>query len=379
MPIFDQGYQHWSGKLSGHAWRWLAISRHGVRIGAKNRILRLLMIISWLPALVLVFFLCMWGMLERKSALLAPILPFLSFLHPEMLLDPRHFRIQVWTICYSYFLLIELYLSMLVILLVGPNLISLDLRYNALPLYFSRPLRRIDYFLGKLGVIVTFLGRIIVLPCIVAYVLGLLFSLDFSILRDTLPLLLSAVIYGLVISLSAGLLILALSSLSRNSRYVALFWLGIWFVSSAVGTILDNVDHQQRRHAMYREMAVPQRPRHAVDTHEDRMRQQRQSMEVYQKAYTNYAAAEIAAAPYDWRPLASYTANLSRVGQHLLKSNDSWISISKLLPPDERPQFLLQYMGPQYPWTWSAGVLLALFGLSAWILNSQVKSLDRLK
>ena len=33
MPIFDQGYQHWSGKLWGHGWRWLAITRHGVRIG----------------------------------------------------------------------------------------------------------------------------------------------------------------------------------------------------------------------------------------------------------------------------------------------------------------------------------------------------------
>ena len=37
MPIFDQGYQHWSGQLSGHAWRWLAITRHGVRIGMQSR------------------------------------------------------------------------------------------------------------------------------------------------------------------------------------------------------------------------------------------------------------------------------------------------------------------------------------------------------
>ena len=26
MPIIDQGYQHWSGELSGHAWRWLTIA-----------------------------------------------------------------------------------------------------------------------------------------------------------------------------------------------------------------------------------------------------------------------------------------------------------------------------------------------------------------
>ncbi len=39
MPIFDQGYQHWTGELTGHAWRWLAITRHGVRVGMKNRLL----------------------------------------------------------------------------------------------------------------------------------------------------------------------------------------------------------------------------------------------------------------------------------------------------------------------------------------------------
>ena len=37
MPILDQGYQHWKGSLRGHAWRWLAITRQGVRAQLKNR------------------------------------------------------------------------------------------------------------------------------------------------------------------------------------------------------------------------------------------------------------------------------------------------------------------------------------------------------
>ncbi len=63
MPIFDQGYQHWSGALSGHTWRWLTITRHGVRVGMKNVFLRLLVILSWLPAAFLAFMLCLWGLL----------------------------------------------------------------------------------------------------------------------------------------------------------------------------------------------------------------------------------------------------------------------------------------------------------------------------
>jgi ABC-2 type transport system permease protein len=378
MPIFDQGYQHWSGELSGHGWRWLAITRHGVRIGSKSRILRLLMLVSWIPALALVFMLCVWGMLERKSTIIAPLMQFMSFLQPEILADPRHFRIQIWTICYDFFLLMELRFAMIVVLLVGPTLISQDLRFNALPLYFSRPLRRIDYFLGKLGVIATFLGRMLILPCVIAYVLGLLFSLDLSILRDTLPLLLSSITYGLLISLSAGLLMLALSSLSRNSRYVALFWLGIWFVSSVVGGILENVAHEQRRQAMYMEMAVPMQNQ-TMQTAKDKRKYQREWQRAHQDAREHFQAEEIQAAKRNWRPLASYTANLSRVGQQLLGTNAAWEKLSELRPPNQRPQFLLQFMGPQYPWTWSAVVLLGLFGFSACILNFQIKSLDRLK
>ena len=74
---------------------------------------------------------------------------------------------------------------MVLVLLVGPNLISQDLRYNALPLYFSRPLRRMDYLAGKLGVIVALLVAIIIVPSLVAYMFGLLFSLDITIIRDT--------------------------------------------------------------------------------------------------------------------------------------------------------------------------------------------------
>lgn len=376
MPVFDQGYQHWSGELSGHAWRWLAITRHGVRVGARNRGLRLFMFTAWTPALALAFALCVWGLLERKSTVLQPFMQVLSFLRPEMIADPHHYRLQVWTICYDFFLTTELRFAMILVLLVGPNLISQDLRFNALPLYFSRPLRRIDYFFGKLGVIFAFLARVILLPCLLAWVLGLLFTLDASLVRATLPLLLASLAYGVIITVSAGLLMLALSSLSRNSRYVALFWIGIWFISSAVGGILDSVDREQRQHAMYRSIRVES---HGQGGPGEALRMQRQWEQAMQQAQLKFAADEEALDKRNWRPLPSYTANLSRIGDQLLGTNAAWESVGKLLPPEERVEVLRQFTGPKYPWTWSAAVLLGLFGLSAWILNTRVKSLDRLK
>ena len=64
MPIFDQGYQHWNGRLSSHAWRWLTVTRHGVRAQMKNKFTRILLLLALLPALGLVLVLIAWGLLE---------------------------------------------------------------------------------------------------------------------------------------------------------------------------------------------------------------------------------------------------------------------------------------------------------------------------
>jgi ABC-2 type transport system permease protein len=353
MPIFDQGYQHWSGQLSGHAWRWLAITRRGVRVGLTSRLLRIWLLVAWLPALVLAVMLCMWGLVERNSELVTTFAPLLGFLDPAILAGPRPYRVEIWTLSYNYFLVTELRIAMILILLVGPNLISQDLRYNALPLYLSRPLRRVDYFLGKLGVIVAFLGAVIVVPSIVAYVLGLLFSLDLSIVRDTIGILMATIAYGMVIALSAGMLILAISSLSRNSRYVSLCWLGIWFVSSTLAGVLQTINHEKREHLARREG----RDRHSIE----------------------FLESELEDAKHDWRPLVSYTANLSRVGQQLLGTDACWEKLAQLQPAPRRSNFLYYFKGAHYPWYWSAAVLAALFILSACILNLKVTTLDRLK
>jgi ABC-2 type transport system permease protein len=357
VPIFDQGYQHWSGHLSGHAWRWLAITRQGVRSGLKGRVLRILLLVAWLPALLLAAFLCAWGLLERNSELVTGLLAFLG---PQVLTDPRAYRVDIWTISFNYFLMAELQCSMFLMLLVGPTLISQDLRMNALPLYFSRPLRRIDYFLGKLGVIVTFLGLVLIVPAVLAYCLGLLFSLDATILWDTFPILLGSVGFGLVIALSAGTLMLALSSLSRNSRYVALMWLGIWALSGATATILQAVDYDQRRHEFNRELGDV-------------------SNEVRRNRSADFQEQSLEFAKTDWRPLVSYTANLSRIGQHLLGTQASWERLGQLQPGNRKAQFLRNNSGATYPWYWSAAMLAGLFGFSTCLLNFRIKSLDRLK
>jgi ABC-2 type transport system permease protein len=376
MPIFDQGYQHWKGQLSGHGWRWLAIARHGVRIGLQGRVFRIVLLISLLPAIVLAAVLCLWSLIERKNDLVAPIAQFLStmrILGPSVVADPRHYRLEVWTLCYNYFFSTELTLSMILIVLVGPSLISQDLRFNALPLYLSRPLRRIDYLLGKLGVIGAFLGLAIIVPCLLTYGLGLLFSLDVTIVRDTYRLLFASVAYGLVIIVCSGMLILALSSLSRNSRYVALFWVSLWIVGGLASTILEGFYYGQIA------IAHASGPSEMPTNREERRRRMEAIREQQQSRAEELQAQMSEASKTDWRPLLSYTANLSRVGRELLGTDAAYQKLSDLEPQQLRRRVVLSGSGPLYPWYWSAGVLAGIFALSLGILSLSVRSLDRLR
>jgi ABC-2 type transport system permease protein len=330
MPIFDQGYQHWQGHLSGHAWRWLAITQQGVRSQwAKNKGLRRITGAALFPAFGLAVILIFWGLLEQKSELIKPVLDLLRSLPEELREGPRAYRASFWTIAFDQFLQVEWWFSMLLVLVVGPGLISQDLRFNAIPLYFSRPLRRIDYFIGKLGVIAVFLGGVTIVPILVAYALGVAFSLDPAVLKDTGRVLGASLLYGLSVVVSAGTLMLALSSLSRNSRAVASMWVAFWIITGTVSNVLRE------------------------------------------------------AAQVEWAPLVSYTADFVQVREALLDTGAAYKQFTDLFA-SAAGQFgsgpMVSVQGPsKYDWRWAAGILAGLVVLSAALLSRRVKSLDRLR
>jgi hypothetical protein len=422
MPIFDQGYQHWKGPLSGHAWRWLAITRHGVRVQRRSILVRLLLLCAWLPALALVGAVALWGLVEQKSesvlALVRVLLP------PDMLLDPRAYRATMWTLAYSIFFKIEMFFIMFIVLIAGPGLISRDLRFNALPLYFARPLTRLDYLLGKLGVIGTLVAAVAVGPAVFAYAVGVCFSLDLGVVKDTYRVLLGSAAYGLVITLSAGTLILAMSSLSRRSLYIGIAWAGLWIISSTVASILVGLQREMSQEQVYRdELArwVEQNPpppgtemrglypvrgnRPAAGAEPGKEKEADRWFAAWaqadQEARLTAETGNSEELRRDWRPLLSYVGNLERMGDLLLDTESAWVTIGKAVAkaqagmaafgPARRGGFGPRPAPPVnehrladlnvmlFPWQWSAGVLAGLMGLSVWTLLRRVKSLDRLR
>ena len=419
MPIFDQGYQHWQGSLSGHRGRWLAVARHGVRTQLKNRFIRLLLLVAWLPALALVTALTVWGLLEQQAE---SVMTFLkNVLPPEVIAQPREYRTAVWTIAYSYFFKAELFCSLFLVLIVGPNLVSRDLRFNSFPLYFSRPMRRFDYFLGKLGVIGFFLAATVVVPAIGAYLLGLAFSLDLGVIRDTHRLLWAGILYGLIITVSAGTLMLALSSLSRRSIYVGLAWAGFVFLTQMLAQALVGIRGDGEQQSIVRrgieqwvkdhppppgiEMRGPYlmrlkqaQPGTMTDEDKVRLKWNNDWHAANNAMYYEAEAVRLARSYTDWRPLLSYGNNLDRLGDELLDADGAWVLLGRVF---ERPREMIAPLAKgkgvpistrpandrlfaerrvwQFPWYWSAGVLSGLWLVSVFVLSQRVKSLDRLK
>jgi len=72
-----------------------------------------------LAALMLVVSMALWGLVEQKSeTVLSLVQPILS---RDIVADPHAYRHAVWTIAYSIFFQVELYMIMLLVVLAGPT------------------------------------------------------------------------------------------------------------------------------------------------------------------------------------------------------------------------------------------------------------------
>jgi ABC-2 type transport system permease protein len=375
MPIFEQGYQHWQGTLSGHTWRWFTVTRQGVRAQTKGILTRILVLIAWIPALILATFLIFWGLFEKDR--LPSWLDFLhAILYSEVSQDPRGYRIAIWTMAYQYFFSIQLIFSMLLVLFIGPALISQDLRFNALPLYFSRPLRRIDYFAGKLGVIGVVLGAVAIVPPVLAWVLGVIFSLDLTVITDTFPVLIASIGGGAAVVVSAGTLMLAISSLSRNSLLIGAIWFGFWSLTGLTAGIMFGFTQEKWCHVV----SYSQNLEHIQGA----MLNSNSAMEPLDRLYRQQLQQTFRAVEMQRR--ASERRRMDRPRPDGNRPEDAHQPVVVMEGPGQPsdsdgvpPDFPSPFRGPIYPWYWSAGVLAGLFGISAWILSIRVRTLDRLR
>ena len=210
MPIHDQGYRRYSGARAraGHA--WLVIAQAGVRTLLARRAFLGLLLLSWVPFLV-----------RAVQIYAATNLPQAQFLAP----DARMFR--------SFLEQQEVFLFFITVY-AGTGLIANDRRANALQIYLSKPLTRVEYVFGKFAVLLVLLLLVTWVPAVLLLVIQVVFAGSFTFFVQHLFLLPAITIFSLIQVSAVGLAMLALSSLSKSSRYVGVLYAGLIFFSQAI-------------------------------------------------------------------------------------------------------------------------------------------------
>ena len=278
MPIHDVGYRSWEGTKTSPWFRWMIISKTGIRLAMKSSWVRRIMFAAWLPLMYWsVGFFMIENSLAKDTSVLGTLLEkqldsvprfgpigkaindtkrfsesnsprgqlmvekmlrngiFKYFPHSEQLADAykskdvHRIRKEVWRwLLMVFFRYPQSVAIMFLIGMVAPSLIAQDIRSRAFLMYFSRPIGKLEYIFGKLMVPTVFIASIITLPALAMYVFAVLMSPDLSVLYSTWDIPLRILVASIVVIIPTALLALALSSMTQETRFANFSWFAVW-------------------------------------------------------------------------------------------------------------------------------------------------------
>jgi ABC-2 type transport system permease protein len=218
MPIHDQGYRRYGGLKARTGTGWMVITRAGIRSQLAKRAFLGLLLLSFLPFFARAIQIYLAVNFPQTGDLLA-VKPDLF----RQFLDQQ----QIWVFFITVY--------------VGAGLIANDRRANALQIYLSKPLTRAEYIFGKLAILMAFLLLVTWVPALLLLVVQIAFAGNFTFLLKNLYLFPAITVFAFIQVTMVAAAMLALSSLSKSSRYVAILYAAVIFFSQAIYGVLTVV------------------------------------------------------------------------------------------------------------------------------------------
>src|SRR5687768_16714272 len=224
MAVYEHLYGSYEG-VSHTSWsRFLVIPRYALRDVFKSKLFTTVFILCFiypLISMILVY-------LHHNTNALALLQINVRELLP---IDASFFRT---------FLEVQGGFAFILTVLVAPPLISRDLSNNALPLYLCRPLSRTEYVLGKMTVIAFLLSLITWIPGLIIFFFQASLS-GFEWFGANLWMIGAIFLSSSVWIVLLSLLALAISSLVKWRVVASGALLGLFFVPSAFGGIVNEL------------------------------------------------------------------------------------------------------------------------------------------
>lgn len=214
-PVHDQSYRRYTGARRPPGRAWLVILKAGVRQLLGRRVLLALMLVAWIPFLVRTV--QIYAVATYPQA--AQVLP----------IDVRLFQ---------SFVEFQGLFAFFVAIYAGSGLIATDRRANALQVYLSKPLLRMEYIGGKIGILAVFLSMVTVVPGLLLIVMQVVLSGSLSFVRAYPEVVPAVFVASLMRVIVYTLTMIALSSLSTSTRYVAVMYAGVVFFTEAIYGVL---------------------------------------------------------------------------------------------------------------------------------------------
>jgi ABC-2 type transport system permease protein len=222
MPIHDQTYRRYQGQRLPPGRAWSVIARTGIRSQLRKRIFMGLLLLSWLPFIVRLVQIYASANIPQASFLAPSAQTFRDFLGQQQ----------------TFLFFVTVY--------VGAGLIANDRRANALQIYLSKPLSRVEYVAGKLAILMSFLLFVSWVPAMLLLVAQVLFAGNVTFFVGNLALVPAITLFAAAQTLTFALAMLALSSLSKSSRYVGILFAALVFFSEAVYGVLFAITRSSR-------------------------------------------------------------------------------------------------------------------------------------
>jgi ABC-2 type transport system permease protein len=217
MPIHDQGYRRYGGARAAVGQAWQVIAGAGIRAIIGKRAFIALMLFAWAPFVVRAVQIYVSANFQQAAFLAPKGETFRQFLETQNIFV---FFVTIW---------------------VGAGLIANDRRANALQLYLSKPLSAAEYVAGKLAILFVFLIFVTWAPAMGLLLVQALFAGSFTFIRNNAYLLPAITLFSLAQVLLASSTMLALSSLSKSSRFVGVMYAGLMFFTAALFQALRGI------------------------------------------------------------------------------------------------------------------------------------------
>ena len=217
MPIHDQGYRRYLGTRAAIGRAWQVMTRAGVMSVVTKRAFIGLMLMAWSGFVVRAVQIYVSATFTQASFLAPKGETFREFLDQQGVFV---FFVTIW---------------------VGAGLIANDRRANAMQLYLSKPMTGAEYIAGKLAILFIFLVTVTFLPAMMLLLTQAMFAGNLIFVRNNIYLIPAITLFSLAQVLLASTTMLALSSMSKSARFVAVMYAGLFFFTTALFNALRGI------------------------------------------------------------------------------------------------------------------------------------------